>query len=719
MATENSETRKNQTPQKVDPLKNHKPFTRKRSEEVEVKFMRISEAVKEEISGNVAKSFVAQISRFHRIQASPMFHEAAEYVKTELVNMGLKDAVIEHFPADGKHKYWTHVSPMGWSVKSAELRLMEPEDRVLASYENIPISLHTHSKATPPEGVTAELVDVGIGNKPKHYEGKDVKGKFVLAGGGRARLVHEQAVYKHGAAGVITDNVFEMSNVRESLDIPDARGYQSIWPTADEAKKSTFGFSISKRQGNQLRSMLQNGKMVKLKAKVDAELFPSKLDVLTATIQGKSKPQEEVFLIAHLCHPKPGANDNASGSGLLLEIARTITSLIKSEKIKTPARTIRFIWVPETYGSVAYLSKHEDSPERLVAGINLDMVGENQELCRSTLNVDRTPDSCPSYLNDFVFGLVEQSTLEFDTSTPFGSSSTFRYKTTTYSGGSDHAEFTQADVHVPCIMLLQWPDMYYHTSMDTIDKVSEDSLRRIGWVATVAALTLAHGETETALRLIHQTRTRGTSRIEEIAREGIEELFKKKEDPKLKKGKSELAKQLTKILLRYKNRLEHAGWREQQAIESTKRIAQNPATDAALKESCEQIAKLSKNEVELLEKTLTFLGKKLKIRISAKLKETESSTRSGKLHPKRLFKGTLGISLKKELGEKKYEWYEKKIESDPGFNLKLFEILNFADGKRNLNEIARAVSAEYTETDPGDVTKILQDLKKLRLVLFQ
>ncbi|HYB68407.1 MAG TPA: hypothetical protein VEC97_02575, partial [Candidatus Acidoferrales bacterium] len=69
--------------------------------------MSLNKVVKEEISGNVAKSFVAQISRFHRIQASTMFHEAAEYVKSELLEIGLSDAAIEQFPADGKKKYWT------------------------------------------------------------------------------------------------------------------------------------------------------------------------------------------------------------------------------------------------------------------------------------------------------------------------------------------------------------------------------------------------------------------------------------------------------------------------------------------------------------------------------------------------------------------------------------------------------------------------------------
>lgn len=291
-------------------------------------------SVIDELSGSVAKSFVADVCRFHRIQGSTMFHEVAEYVKAELLKLGLGDAVIEQFPADGTSKYWTYVSPVGWTVRSAELRLVEPREELICSYEDLPQCLHTFSNATPAEGVAAELVDVGTGTRPSDYEGKGVKGKFVLATG-RAKPVHELAVYKHGALGVLTDTItYEMPGVRESLDIPDAHAYQAIWPTAEELTKVTFGFSLSKRQGNTLRALLANGKTVRLKANVDAELFPFYEDVVTATIRGKTKPNEEVFLVAHLCHPKPSANDNASGAGLLLEVARTIRALIAKDRIE-------------------------------------------------------------------------------------------------------------------------------------------------------------------------------------------------------------------------------------------------------------------------------------------------------------------------------------------------------------------------------------------------
>jgi len=682
--------------------------------------MSLNKLVKEGLSGSVAKSYVAEICRFHRIQGSPMFHEAAEYVKTELIRLGLEDAAIEQYAADGKTKYWTHTSPVGWEVKSAELRLIEPEERRLCTYEDLPQSLHTFSNSTSPEGVTAELVDVGMGTKPKDYERKDVKGKFVLATG-RAKLVHEQAVYKYGALGVITDTItYEMPNVRESLDVPDTHAYQAIWPTAKELPKVAFGFSLSKRQGNQLRALLQMGRTVKLKANVDAKLFPFHADVITATIKGAEKPNEEIFLIAHLCHPKPSANDNASGSGLLLEIARAIKELMTSGKIPRPSRTIRFIWVPETFGSVAYVSSHPDLSTRLVAGIDLDMVGQDQELCKSSLSLDRTPDSCPSYLNDYVLSLIEQSIEEFDSPAMFSTGSTFRYRSNPFSGGSDHAEFTEATTCAPCVMLLQWPDLYYHSSMDTIDKVSEDSLKRVGWVTAVAALTLANATHERILQLAHQTASKGIARIEETSVEAVKKLYQKVEDSMLKDNRTELATKLAKTADYFKSKIEHIVWRETQATKSVKRLGEHPELTAFLDKYCEDITDTGKREIQKFTEALVFIAKASALTIPARAEETKTDRELKKLVPKRLFKGSLASdALKKELGDQEYEWYETIIEKDIDFSKKMLEVINFMDGKRNAYNIMQAVSAEYCPTNAEHMLKLLQDLQKANFIAFQ
>jgi Peptidase family M28 len=678
----------------------------------------LNRVVKEELSGNVAKSFVAEISRYHRIQASTMFHEAAEYVKGELIKMGFENAAIEQFPADGATKYWTYVSPVGWTVSSAELRLVEPEEKLIATYEDIPQCLHAYSNGTGPEGVTAELVDVGPGSKLADYEGKSVEGKFVLATG-RAKRVHEEAVFKRSAAGVITDTItFEMPNVRESIDIPDAHAYQSLWPTAKELSQVKFGFSLSKRQGNQLRALLKAGKTVKLFAKVEAKLFSGNLDVVTATIPGTSRAEQEVFLVAHLCHPKPSANDNASGSGLLLEIARTISSLITKGKIQRPTRTIRFLWVPETFGSTAYLHGHQDLPARMIAGLNLDMVGQNQELCRSTLNLDRTPDSLPSFLNDLVFGIIEKSVKEFDSPSAFGSTSTFRYATTAFSGGSDHAEFTDSTIGVPCIMLLQWPDLYYHTSLDTIDKVSEDSLKRVGWIASVAILTLANAGAEEAFLLAAQTASRGMSRIEDAIREAVLELVGKKKDADLGGKLEELAGELAEIQQRHTAKIEHIIWREQQAVRSVLKLGESPESNAFVNEYCEDIKDLGKQEMARLRDVLDFVAETLGLELPVESKETQ--VEGLELIPRRLFKGTLSLDfVRNGLGEEEFEWYRKVEEEDKAFGKKMAEMLNFMDGEKTLYEILRAVSAEYSETKPDDAVKMVRDLEKLKLVAFE
>jgi len=680
----------------------------------------IRKVVKDELSGDNAKLYVQQISNFHRIQASTMFHEAAEYVRDTLLKIGIEDAKIEQFASDGLKKYWTYTSPIGWEVKSAELRLVEPEEKLICRYADIPTCLHTHSKATSPEGVTAELVDVGAGIKGKDYEGKDVKGKFVLATS-KAKIVHEQAVYKRGAAGVITDTLtHEIKNVRESVDLPDAHAYQAIWPTKEDLDKVTFGFSISKRQGNHLRDLLKREKTVKLEAKVNARLFSSNLDVVVATIPGSSKPDEEVFLIAHLCHPKPSANDNASGSGLLLEIARTIYTLIDSGKITRPARTIRFIWVPETYGTIVLLYNHPQLPDKLVGGINLDMVGQNQDLCKSTLTLDRTPDSLPSYLNDFIINLLEESEKEFDSSTVFGSASTFRYKANAYTGGSDHAEFVDSTIRVPCVMLLQWPDLFYHSSMDTIDKVSSESLKRVGWIGTVAALTIADADIDEAVYLANQTSSRAIARIKETGRNAIEELYRLKEDPRLKGEPAELAKSLAKKSFCYRSNIEHVIQREKQAVISVKRLAFNTSLGNFLSKLTEDIYETGKKEIARIDEVISYIAKAMGISVPDRIEETKAGKKSRKIVPKRLFKESLSQeTFRKALTEKEYEWYEEKLKKEPAFRMKMVEALNFMDGTRTLYEIVRAVSAEYTETKAEDLLKFVRDLEKMKLVSLE
>jgi len=667
------------------------------------------EIVKHEFSGSKAKAFVAELTRFHRIQGSPMMHDAAEHIVEELKAMGIDQSHIERYPADGREKYWTYTAVMGWSVRGAELRMVEPHEKLLARFSDVPQSLHTYSRGTPEGGVTAELVDGGKGVTDTDYSGKDVSGKLVLATG-LAKAVHTEAVAKRGAAGVITDSLsYEFPGVRESMDIPDAHSYQGIWPDAAAAEKTRFGFSLSRRQGNELRKHLEAGRTVRLHAEVDAELSPGEYSIVSAIIPGSERPDEEIFLSAHLCHPKPSANDNASGSGLLIEIARTISALIVSGRIKRPRRTIRFIWVPETVGSTIYLSKHPELHSRLIAGVNLDMVGEDQELCRSTLCMDCTPDSLPSYLNDLVFSMLERSDAECDKMVKLGMVGTFRYERTAFTGGSDHAEFNESTVGAPCVGLTQWPDLFYHTSLDTIDKVSEDSLHRVGLAVASSVLTLADADETTVHGLATLTCSEGMRRISDVVKKASHELFKHK-------GSSGEVKRLAGHHL---TKLRHVTEREHRAVMSVDRLDSVGGKDEFVRHQMASLVEHGSREKARMDSIIERSLHGVTSDAPQTTAESGGVPWSRAVVPTRLFKGTLDSdAIAESLGRDAYQWYRDIEKKDQSFSKKMYEALNLMDGKRDIDEICEFVSAEYGPTDVEDLLKFLTDLKGIRFVTY-
>src|SRR5690242_16069456 len=136
-------------------------------------------AITAEASGSLAKDTIVALGRFHRVHASPGFHEAAEYVASKAREYGLQDVHIESFPADGKTTYNTFRSYLGWEASNGVLTEVAPRQIVIADYSKSPVALADYSNDSD---ITADLIDVGAGISDKDYAGKDVKGRIVLAG---------------------------------------------------------------------------------------------------------------------------------------------------------------------------------------------------------------------------------------------------------------------------------------------------------------------------------------------------------------------------------------------------------------------------------------------------------------------------------------------------------------------------------------------------------
>jgi len=446
---------------------------------------RLCYVVRQEVSGEIAFDYVAGISRFHRIQASPGFREAALWCKARLDEAGLEGCVLS-YPARYGQRFWSEALFPEWSCREAVLDLVEPaaQPRRLCDFRVNPQSVIQRSTATPPDGLEAPLTVVDRADDPDSYCGRDVSGKFVLFTG-EAQQVLELAVGRLGAVGLVTDQMPEFPPVRGPFDLAGATTYTSFWPLRP-LRTPAIGFVVSPAEGARLRRLLREGATVRLRARIDARLADGHVENVTAVIPGRDGPTaDEVLLVAHLCHPKPSANDNASGSGALLETARALAALIASGRLARPRRGIRFLLVPEMTGTFAYLATDEEARRRTVAALNLDMVGENQALTGSPLQVEYPPLACPDFGGDLLLTVVQRLSAEVKNLRGTASLPLFVYGRAPFSGGSDHYILSDPSVGIPCPMLIQFPDRFYHTSADTLDKVDPAMLGRVAAMAAV------------------------------------------------------------------------------------------------------------------------------------------------------------------------------------------------------------------------------------------
>jgi hypothetical protein len=462
------------------------------------------------LSAEEAKSHVIAVSRFYREDATPGFHEAALYISAQARQYGLSDVHIETFPTDGVVRHFNMKTRYAWTPRGAALWLVNPELK-LADFRDATTHLATWSQGA---NVTAELVDVG-GGSAADFQGKDVRGKIVFTSSEPAAVQHE-AVTMRGALGIVS---WWSPPARASF--PDEVNWLDVANNRlDEVK--TFAFVLSRRQGEALRKRLQAGP-VKIHAIVDADLGSGNLEVVNASIPGSDPAAGEIILSAHICHFSPSSNDDASGVGLLLELARTWKSLIASGAMVQPRRTIRFLWVPENYGTVAYLEAHPEVSRTVKAVIDLDMVGEDEDKCNSLFRVVRTPDSRPSFLADLLEHFTEVVAAQAITA-PTGSRSVFRYAFNEYIGGSDHVWYNDAGVGVPAVLLTHWPDNFYHSSEDTPDKVDPSELFRVGLITFATTEYLANADSRASYALAQRVAIRGHKRIAEEMNQALDVL---------------------------------------------------------------------------------------------------------------------------------------------------------------------------------------------------
>ena len=436
-----------------------------------------------ELSGERTKRITAKLSQYHRIQASKEFLTAIKFLRDELEQIKDTNFQIHEYIADGTKRYYDWNTPISWDIKNGSLLLVEPEKKILCDFSVIPESICTHSKST---NITAEVIHVNEGTK-EDFEKIDSKGKIVLTSAS-PRVMIEQ-LHEYGAIGIMA-----YPSEQRAKGFQELVQYVGLWPNADNIEISSFGFSLSRQQALELINYINSGKKVLVQAKISADLYNGNMHVLSTKIQGSKKPEEEIVLVAHVCHPSPSANDNASGSALLLEIFRTLKTLISKEIIKAPERTIRFLWVPEFHGTLPWIkekiSLNSFSP---IFCLNLDMVGEHPSLVGYPFTLNKSSISTPTFLNDLISEIINRIKDNPSTIEQGGWKFPWNFRIEQFAGGSDHLLFNDEPTRIPSVMFGHSDD-FHHTNLDTIEKVDPTTLKRVGCVALATILVSAYIE---------------------------------------------------------------------------------------------------------------------------------------------------------------------------------------------------------------------------------
>lgn len=442
-------------------------------------------------SGDLAFRHIIELAGYSRSRKASEFvnnFPESDYVISRLKEYGINDYKIERF---GKVSTWRGLEGSLWEI--------EPGLSKIADFNDLPLMLASGSNSTE---VEAPIVWIGDGS-PSFLESADLKDKVVLTSA-NLRSVHSR-VMKLGALGTVS--FYSPRPLVDPVQIPSSR-----------ISGEGFGFVLPPREAHLLRDRLSRGEEIKVKVSIKSTTEELEMQVPTCVIKGTDADADEIIITAHIFegYVKMGANDNLSGSAVILEVANVLNQLINDGIIERPKRNIRFLWVPEFSGTIPWVDSHKDIIDRTIFNLNLDMVGLNLRESQSFFCFHKSGYSTASYANDVVesyYRYVGETNRQGITDrmgrrgfakrivSPTGTDDPFYYRIMTLHGSSDHAVFNDANIGVPGLKMITWPDNFYHTSNDRPENCDPTQLRRAIFITAASTYTIASADDDMAIRI--------------------------------------------------------------------------------------------------------------------------------------------------------------------------------------------------------------------------
>jgi len=305
-----------------------------------------------DVSGERMKDWVERISAISlqsqadgnmywgRLPGTPYDEMTMDLMTDELERLGF---TIERDP---------FTIPTDWFPTSWEATYTTASGRTVEMVTAFPAG---ETAGTGPEGITAEVVWVGVGAEPD-FLGRDVRGKAVViystfVPGGRSHSASDRA------------GIFD-SNTRASelgaamiINVMGVPGNGQFNPLG--APPAEFGvpmITISQDEGFALRDALGSGERVDVTLRLDVQI---REDVPTENVLARlpGASDEEIVIAMHTDGYFQAAMDNASGMASGLEIARHYASMPQAER----PRSLLFVLFPDHHHGEVGLSAWEET----------------------------------------------------------------------------------------------------------------------------------------------------------------------------------------------------------------------------------------------------------------------------------------------------------------------------------------------------------------------
>lgn len=375
-----------------------------------------------------------------------------------------------------------------WTPRSASL--------VLRVEGTAPVVLHAFSRSSD-----VDRVMLPVGAPSADVEGRPVfeldqvePGTILVTEARCSRSLCRRAE-KRGAVAVLSSALFPFTLDPSGGD----RHLDAIRFTKVEEGETLPVLQISPRTHERIRQAAASAPGAWLAVTAQVEEGGTKLRTLIAAVVGRERPDEAIAIASHA--QEPGAGDNASGIAGICESACSLAGLLREEALPWPSRTIVFAWGDEFRQSEVWLDQTDRTP---IAAISADMLGQSPAATGSRILLERMQD--PGAL----------TTLPPDQHTPWGAEPVeeddlhpnglaliarsalvdvarhvggWPTSENPWEGGSDHDVYLKRGV--PAVLFWHFTDFTYHTSLDRMEMLDGEELRRSCVAVMATALAVA------------------------------------------------------------------------------------------------------------------------------------------------------------------------------------------------------------------------------------